>query len=103
MTSKKTNLLSILVSPVQLCQLNMKEGTLKEYEIVEFLKKENEEFRRLSEEHRNLDRLLIDIDNRRYLSPEEEVERKKLQKQKLLRKDKMAAIVRQYKKNQSLN
>ena len=81
----------------------MKEGTLKEYEIVEFLKKENEEFRRLSEEHRNLDRLLIDIDTRRYLTPEEEVERRKLQKQKLLRKDKMAAIVRRYKKSQSLN
>jgi len=76
---------------------------LKENEIVEFLKKENEEFRRLSEEHRNLDRLLADIDNRRYLTPEEEVERKKLQKLKLLRKDKMAAIVRQYKKNLSLN
>jgi uncharacterized protein YdcH (DUF465 family) len=81
----------------------MKEGTLKEYEIVEFLKKEHEEFRRLSEEHRNLDQLLIDIDNRRYLSPEEEYERKKLQKQKLLRKDKMAAIVREYKKSHSLN
>ena len=81
----------------------MKEGTLKEYEIVEFLKKEHEEFRRLSEEHRNLDQLLIDIDNRRYLSPEEEFERKNLQKQKLLRKDKMAAIVREYKKSHSLN
>lgn len=81
----------------------MKEGTVKEYEIVEFLKKESEEFRRLSEEHRNLDELLIDIDNRRYLSPEEEYERKKIQKQKLLRKDKMAAIVREYKKSHSLN
>ncbi len=76
---------------------------MKEYEIVEFLKKENEEFRRLSEEHRNLDQLLIEIDSKRYLSPEEEYERKKLQKQKLLRKDKMAAIVREYKKSQSLN
>ena len=81
----------------------MKEGTLKEYEIVEFLKKEHEEFRRLSEEHRNLDQLLIHIDNRRYLSPEEEFERKNLQKQKLLRKDKMAAIVREYKKSHSFN
>lgn len=80
-----------------------KEGKLKEYEIVEFLKKENEEFKRLSEEHRNLDQLLIEIDSRRYLSPEEEYERKKLQKQKLLRKDKMAAIVREYKKSHSLN
>jgi uncharacterized protein YdcH (DUF465 family) len=49
---------------------------LKEREIVEFLKKENEEFRRLSEEHRNLDELLVEIDDRKYLTPEEEVERK---------------------------
>ena len=72
----------------------MKEGTVKEYEIVEFLKKEHEEFRRLSEEHRNLDQLLIDIDHRRYLTPEEEMLRKTIQKQKLQFKDRMAEIVR---------
>jgi uncharacterized protein YdcH (DUF465 family) len=76
---------------------------LKEHEIVEFLKKENEEFRRLSEEHRNLDALLVEIDNRKYLTPEEEVERKKIQKQKLLKKDKMAELVREYKKSRSTN
>jgi len=76
---------------------------LKEQEIVEFLKKENEEFRRLSEEHRNLDEILVEIDSRRYLTPEEEIERKNIQKQKLLRKDKMAELIRNYKKNHSIN
>jgi uncharacterized protein YdcH (DUF465 family) len=76
---------------------------LKEREIVEFLKKENEEFRRLSEEHRNLDELLVEIDDRKYLTPEEEVERKKIQKQKLLKKDRMAELVREYKKSRSAN
>jgi uncharacterized protein YdcH (DUF465 family) len=76
---------------------------LKEYEIVEFLKKENDEFRRLNEEHRNLDELLVEIDSRKYLTPEEEVERKKIQKQKLLKKDRMAELVRQYKKSRSTN
>jgi uncharacterized protein YdcH (DUF465 family) len=76
---------------------------LKEREIVEFLKKENDEFRRLSEEHRNLDELLVEIDDRKYLTPEEEVERKKIQKQKLLKKDRMAELVREYKKNRSTN
>jgi uncharacterized protein YdcH (DUF465 family) len=76
---------------------------LKEREIVEFLKKENEEFRRLSEEHRNLDELLVEIDDRKYLTPEEEVERKKIQKQKLLKKDRMAELVREYKKTRSTN
>ncbi|OGW38965.1 MAG: DUF465 domain-containing protein [Nitrospirae bacterium RBG_13_39_12] len=76
---------------------------MKEYEIVELLKKENEEFRRLSEEHRNLDGLLIEIDSKRYLTPEEEVERKKIQKQKLLKKDRMAELIREYKKSQPTN
>jgi uncharacterized protein len=71
---------------------------LKEQEIVDQLKKENEEFRKLSEEHRNLDGLLAEIDNKRYLTPEEEVERKRIQKLKLLRKDRMAELIREYKK-----
>lgn len=76
---------------------------MKEQEIVEFLKKENEEFRKLSEEHRNLDEFLVEIDSKRYLTPEEEIERKNIQKQKLIKKDKMAELVRDYKKNHSLN
>jgi uncharacterized protein YdcH (DUF465 family) len=76
---------------------------LKEHEIVELLKKENEEFRRLNEEHRNLDELLVEIDSKKYLTPEEEVDRKKIQKQKLLKKDRMAELVRDYKKTRSAN
>lgn len=76
---------------------------MKEQEIVELLKKESDEFRKLSEEHRSLDTVLAEIDSKRYLTPEEEVERKKIQKQKLMKKDRMAAIVRDFKKNQSLN
>jgi len=76
---------------------------LKEREIVEFLKKENDEFKKLSEEHRSLDVLLAEIDGKRYLTSEEEVERKKLQKQKLLKKDRMAELVRDYKKSTPVN
>lgn len=32
-----------------------------------------------------------------YLTPEEEVEKKRMQKEKLYKKDKMAEIIRQYK------
>ncbi|MEW6418516.1 MAG: DUF465 domain-containing protein [Nitrospirota bacterium] len=76
---------------------------MKEQQIVELLKKENDEFKRLSEEHRSLDTLLAEIDNKRYLTPEEEVERKKIQKQKLLKKDRMAELIREYKKSHSKN
>ena len=71
---------------------------MKENEIVELLKKESEEFRKLSEEHRNLDTMLSEIDNKRYLTAEEEFERKNIQKQKLLKKDRMAELVREYRK-----
>ena len=76
---------------------------MKENEIVELLKNEDEEFRKLSEEHRSLDVLLAEMDGKRYLTPEEEFERKKIQKQKLLKKDRMAELVREYKKIHSTN
>ena len=76
---------------------------MKEREIVEFLKQENDEFKKLSEEHRSLDVLLAEIDSKRFLTSEEEVERKKLQKQKLLKKDRMAELVRDYKKSTPVN
>ena len=71
---------------------------MKEEEIVEVLKKENAEFKKLTEEHRDLEELLARIDSKRFLTPEEEVERKTIQKKKLLKKDKMAALIRGYKK-----
>ncbi|OGW24457.1 MAG: DUF465 domain-containing protein [Nitrospirae bacterium GWC2_42_7] len=71
---------------------------LKEEEIIEKLKKENEEFRKTCEEHHSLDSLITDMDKKVYLNPEEDIERKKLAKQKLLKKDKIAEMVREYKK-----
>lgn len=76
---------------------------MKEQEIVEVLKKQNEEFRKLSEEHRSLDTLLAEIDSKRYLTAAEEFERKKMAKQKLQKKDRMAEIMREYRKNNSDN
>jgi len=65
-----------------------KEGALREEEIAELL----------TEEHKTLEELLAKIDSKRYLTPEEEVERKKIKKQKLLKKDRMATLVREYKR-----
>ncbi|MEN2995197.1 MAG: DUF465 domain-containing protein [Thermodesulfovibrio sp.] len=70
---------------------------MKEEEIIEVLKKENEEFRKLYEEHRNLDRILDEMNKKLYLTPEEEFEKKRMQKEKLYKKDKMAEMIRQYK------
>jgi uncharacterized protein YdcH (DUF465 family) len=76
---------------------------LKEQEVVESLKKESEEFRKLLEEHHSLQGILVEIDRKVYLTPEEEVERKKMQKLKLAKKDRMAELIRDYRKNKGVN
>ncbi len=74
---------------------------MTEQEIIEALKRENEEFKKLTEEHKNLEHLLAEMDRKVYLNTDEEVERKKIQKLKLLKKDRMAELVREYKKSHS--
>ncbi|MBP2674620.1 MAG: hypothetical protein H6Q84_1460 [Deltaproteobacteria bacterium] len=51
------------------------------------------EFKALVEEHRLLDEKLKELDRKVYLLPEEEIERKRLQKLKLARKDKIAQML----------
>lgn len=51
------------------------------------------DFKALVEEHRILDEKLRDLDRKVYLLPDEEVERKRLQKLKLAKKDKIAQIL----------
>lgn len=72
---------------------------LKEQEIAEILFRENEEYKKLGEEHRSLDKMLAEIDKKIYLTAEEEIERKRIQKLKLSKKDRMAELIREYKKN----
>jgi len=62
------------------------------------LREKNEEFRALEEEHATLERALEEMNRRKHLTVEEEMERKTLQKKKLLGKDRMAEILRQYMK-----
>lgn len=63
---------------------------------VDRAKRENEEFRQLVEEHQALERQLEELNKHRYLTSDQEIERKNLQKQKLVKKDRMAAILREY-------
>lgn len=74
---------------------------MKEEEIIKLLKKEDEEFKKLSEEHRSLDQSLAELDRKAHLSSEEEIERRNMQKLKLIKKDRMAALIREYKKSHS--
>lgn len=74
---------------------------MREEEIIEILRKENEEFKKLYEEHRQLDSMLDEMNKKHYLTPEEEIEKKRMQKEKLFKKDKMAEMIRQYKLSRS--
>ncbi len=67
---------------------------LTEDAIVEQLRRTNTEFRELEASHHRLDRELNELQKRHVLTPNEEIEKKRIQKEKLATKDKLAEIVR---------
>ncbi len=71
---------------------------MREQEIMDVLRAENEEFRRLEQEHRALDMKLQQYEGKPYLTAEDEIQIKSIKKQKLARKDRMAELIRQYKR-----
>ncbi len=72
---------------------------MSDEEIIETLKRDNEEFRKLSQEHRELDRMLAELDKKHYLTTEEELESHRLKKEKLSKKDKIAELIKNFKNN----
>ena len=66
-------------------------------ELVERVRKENQEFDRLYVEHQKLESELGEFARLKHLNPQEELEKKRLQKIKLAGKDRMADILREYK------
>ena len=65
-------------------------------EAKEILKQEDEDFARLYRKHRKLDEDLKELEVRRYLTPKEEIQEKRMKKDKLRLKDEMAEIIRVY-------
>ncbi len=61
------------------------------------LRMEYPEFQKWEEEHHKLESTLASIDSHVYLTPEEELERKRIQKLKLAAKDKMMDLIRRRK------
>ena len=76
---------------------------MNENQIMEILSRENEEFRKLADEHRLLDLQVAGLSEKHYLSTEEEFEKKRIQKLKLLKKDRMQEIITGYRKNHQAN
>ncbi len=69
--------------------------------LVARLRAENPEFQKWEQEHRQLEDSLMSFETHRYLTPEEEVERKRIQKLKLAAKDRMMEIIRRSKVGQA--
>ncbi len=57
---------------------------------------ENPRFRTLHEQHLLYEKQLQELDDRVYLTPEDELDRKKIQKLKLAGKDEMEHLLREY-------
>jgi uncharacterized protein YdcH (DUF465 family) len=58
------------------------------------LRTEDPEFKKWEQEHRKLENTLMSFESHRYLTTEEEMERKRIQKLKLAAKDRMREIIR---------
>lgn len=66
----------------------------KEKEIISILYKEDEEFRSLWDEHENLETRLSQLESQRFITPEEELEVKRIKKRKLIGKDRLEELIR---------
>jgi len=65
----------------------------RDQDLVRQLWDSNPRFRKLYEEHQLLEKELDNLSDKHFLSPEEEVEKKKMQKLKLAGKDEMEQIL----------
>jgi len=74
----------------------MEEKGQPQQDLVQQLFDGNPRFRLLYEEHLLLEKELEKLDQKAYLTPDEELERKKVQKLKLAGKDEMEAILNQF-------
>jgi uncharacterized protein YdcH (DUF465 family) len=69
---------------------------MQEEELIERLMKENEEFLKAKQAHAQLAKQLEALENKPYLTPQDEMEIKILKKKKLAAKDQMEKILMKY-------
>jgi uncharacterized protein YdcH (DUF465 family) len=72
----------------------MMDVEVNEEALVTKLRIEDSEYQKWEQEHKKLEDTLMSFETHRYLTPEEEVERKRIQKLKLAAKDRMMDIIR---------
>ena len=72
----------------------------RDEELVKSLAPEHAELRRSYEKHLQLDQEVAELNARPYLTSEEEVHRRELQKQKLAEKDRIVRMLSEYRRSQ---
>jgi len=65
-------------------------------DLLEKVKTSNNEFRKLYDEHLTLKSRVAELNKMKFLTPEQEIEKKTIQKKKLQQKDRMNKIVGEY-------
>ncbi|MEE9203563.1 MAG: DUF465 domain-containing protein [Nitrospirales bacterium] len=73
---------------------------LTEEGIAAQLRESSTEFRELEETHHRLDAELRELQKRHVLTPQEELLKKQIQKEKLAKKDRMAELIRLHREDQ---
>jgi hypothetical protein len=68
----------------------------RDIELIEKFSVVDEELKKEVEEHRKFEEMLNDFNKRAYLTPEEEVEKKRIKKLKLRGRDKIEEILAKY-------
>lgn len=72
---------------------------MRDERITELLRGSSPEFRDLEEAHHRLDVELGELHRRHVLTPQEELLKKQIQKEKLAKKDRMAELIRLYRES----
>jgi uncharacterized protein YdcH (DUF465 family) len=70
--------------------------TTKEEELIERLMRENEEFSKVKQAHSHFARQLEEMEEKPFLTPQDETEIRIIKKKKLALKDQMERILNQY-------
>lgn len=73
----------------------------QDLELIQTYIKRDQQLEFLYKEHLDYEKQLAKLDNKLFLTPEEELQRKELQKRKLLGKDRIEDILRKYRNQQS--
>lgn len=73
---------------------------LTDEQIADHLRSTNDDFREMEESHHRLDAELQELLKNHTLTPQEELLKKQIQKEKLGKKDRMAEMIREYRKIQ---